>query len=110
MNVVNRLEMVNLKKVRSLAKLGGTLVTIGGATMMTFVKGPVINLPWNHKSYGHVTSSPYHQDTVKGALMIICGCMGWAGFVILQVRLFSRTYCYSLLDLIRSKNFKPNQA
>ncbi|KMT17529.1 hypothetical protein BVRB_2g037320 [Beta vulgaris subsp. vulgaris] len=79
-----RLEKVNLREVRSLAKVGGTMVTIGGATIMTLVKGPGVKLPWIKRDYNHVTNTSYHQDPIKGAIMITSGCMGWAAFVILQ--------------------------
>ncbi|XP_021732010.1 WAT1-related protein At2g39510-like [Chenopodium quinoa] len=79
-----RFEVVN-KKVPSLAKVGGTIVTIGGATIMTLVKGPGLNMPWSNGSYNHhVVKTVYHQNPIKGAIMITSGCMGWAGFVILQ--------------------------
>ena len=77
-----RLEKVNSKKVDSLAKVGGTIVTIGGATIMTFVKGPTINLSWTHTNSNHV----YQQHPIKGALIIISGCLAWAAFVILQLQ------------------------
>ncbi|KAL2896958.1 hypothetical protein RDABS01_038742 [Bienertia sinuspersici] len=79
-----RLEKVNLKKVGSLAKVGGTMVTIGGATIMTLIKGPGIKWPWTAPNLSHTPNISVHQDPIKGALMITSGCMGWAGFVILQ--------------------------
>jgi len=82
----HRLERVNLKKVRGLAKVAGTMVTVGGATLMTLVKGPVIKLPWidtanNHSSFDGLNQ----QNPIKGAMMVASGCVCWAAFVILQV-------------------------
>ncbi|PWA69978.1 Drug/metabolite transporter [Artemisia annua] len=41
-----RLEMVNLKSIRSQAKVTGTNTTVGGAMLMTLVKGPMLELFW----------------------------------------------------------------
>ncbi|CAO2816539.1 unnamed protein product [Amaranthus hypochondriacus] len=84
MACIFRLEKVSIKKVGSLAKVGGTMVTLGGATIMTLVKGPGLNLPWNNTNYNNISNNTSHQDPIKGALMIITGCLGWAAFVILQ--------------------------
>lgn len=65
------------------------MVTLGGATIMTLVKGPGLNLPWNNTNYNNISNNTSHQDPIKGALMIITGCLGWAAFVILQVSILS---------------------
>ncbi|KAK2987774.1 hypothetical protein RJ640_030664 [Escallonia rubra] len=80
-----RLEKVDIKELRSQGKIVGTLVTLGGAMIMTLVKGPTIALPWTKPkeiSNHHSTSNP--QDPIKGALMIAAACFCWAIFIILQ--------------------------
>ncbi|KAK4750212.1 hypothetical protein SAY87_027661 [Trapa incisa] len=84
-----RLEKVKLKKIHSQAKIVGTIVTVGGAMLMTLVKGAVINLPWAHQSGASssaaaAAASSAKQDPIKGAIMIMSGCFCWASFVILQ--------------------------
>ena len=67
----------------------GTIVTVGGAMLMTLVKGPMLNLPWineNGQSHHESTSAANKQDVIKGALMMLAGFFCWSGFVILQVR------------------------
>ncbi|XP_010260186.1 PREDICTED: WAT1-related protein At2g39510-like [Nelumbo nucifera] len=86
MAFICRLEKVKIKKVRSQAKVVGTLVTVGGAMLMTLIKGPVINLPWTKgrvNNHGNQTT-PIHQDPIKGSLMIAAGCFCWSCFIILQ--------------------------
>ncbi|CAH9114042.1 unnamed protein product [Cuscuta europaea] len=81
-----RLEKVRLKSIRSQAKIIGTVATVGGAMMMTLVKGPVLELFWT-KSIGHghpATGAIDLAHSIKGALMITFGCLSWAFFVILQ--------------------------
>ncbi|EEF33950.1 WAT1-related protein At2g39510 [Ricinus communis] len=81
-----RLEKVNLKRVHSQAKLLGTIVTVGGAMIMTLVKGAKLNLPWT-EGYNDIqgsSSAPTMQDTIKGASLIGVGCICWSAFIILQ--------------------------
>jgi len=83
-----RLEKVNIKKIHSIGKIVGTLVTVGGAMIMTVVVGPTIGLPWTkvsataHQDQGatHVSGA----DNIKGSMMIIAGCLSWSCFYIVQ--------------------------
>ncbi|KAJ0259523.1 WAT1-related protein [Hirschfeldia incana] len=81
-----RLEKVNIKKIHSQAKILGTVVTVGGAMLMTVVKGPLVPLPWANPNDSHQDSSNpgVTPDLTKGALLIAIGCICWAGFVNLQ--------------------------
>ncbi|KAJ0657761.1 putative EamA domain-containing protein [Helianthus annuus] len=102
-----RLEKVNIKKRHSQAKIIGTLVTVGGAMIMTLVNGVPIPLPWTHMSRVHPPVAPValsyedHRNMIKGAIMIAIGCFFWAGFFILQaVTLKSYPAQLSLTSLI----------
>ncbi|KAM7486962.1 hypothetical protein LguiA_002971 [Lonicera macranthoides] len=81
-----RLERVNLKSIHTHGKIVGTLVTVGGAMIMTLIKGHTIGLPWTktHTINSESTSTSVHQDPTKGSIMITVGCFCWASFVILQ--------------------------
>ncbi|KAJ0764340.1 putative EamA domain-containing protein [Helianthus annuus] len=84
-----RLEKVNVKKMHSQGKILGTLVTVGGAMVMTLVNGPPVPLPWTKEgSEAHhalVPNPVVSQDQhIKGAIMITAGCFCWASFYILQ--------------------------
>ncbi|KAG8645079.1 hypothetical protein MANES_10G034600v8 [Manihot esculenta] len=80
-----RLEKVNLRKLHSQAKILGTLVTVGGAMLMTLIKGPKLDFPWTKGYDVHgSTSALTSNDTIKGAFMIGVGCLCWSGFIILQ--------------------------
>ena len=82
-----RLETVNIRRQCGQAKVLGTIVTVGGAMLMTLVKGPMLNLPWiNENGHQESTSATNKQDVIKGALMMLAGFFCWSGFVILQVR------------------------
>ncbi|TYH00281.1 hypothetical protein ES288_A10G262300v1 [Gossypium darwinii] len=86
-----KLERVETGKVRSQAKVAGTAVAVGGAMIMTLIKGPVLELPWtkgrNHYLGQHGASGAHKQDMVMGALLLLAGCCCWACFVISQARI-----------------------
>ncbi|XAR66335.1 hypothetical protein NMG60_11012526 [Bertholletia excelsa] len=82
-----RLESVNIRCLRSQAKVVGTVVTVGGAMIMTLIKGANIGLPWT-KEISHeaenASASATQQNPIKGSAMIAAGCLCWAAFYILQ--------------------------
>ncbi|XP_017221985.1 WAT1-related protein At2g39510 [Daucus carota subsp. sativus] len=85
---ISGLEKVKLTSRHSQGKILGTIVTVGGAMVMTLIKGPPIELPWTKQASFHQSSSTtttlHPHDSVKGAVMIAAGCICWACFTILQ--------------------------
>lgn len=81
-----RLEQVNIRKLHSQVKIVGTIVTVGGAMIMTLIRGPAISLPWTRAEANiHSTTAASPQDPIKGSIMIAAGCFCWASFYTLQV-------------------------
>ncbi|OMO58909.1 Drug/metabolite transporter [Corchorus capsularis] len=81
------LEKVNVRKMHCQAKILGTILTVGGAMIMTLINGPMLPLPWtkvNKIQHQSTVSSNIKEDPLKGAFMILSGCVCWACFVILQ--------------------------
>ncbi|XP_022977879.1 WAT1-related protein At2g37460-like [Cucurbita maxima] len=81
-----RLEKVKIKSIRSQAKLVGTIATVGGAMIMTLIKGPILELFWVKQRADHAQQRGdiSLQHTIKGSIMITIGCFSWACFMILQ--------------------------
>ncbi|KAH6777583.1 nodulin MtN21 /EamA-like transporter family protein [Perilla frutescens var. hirtella] len=81
-----RLERVNVRKLHSQAKIVGTVVTVGGAMIMTLVQGSVIALPWTkqNSNFKSVAQEIDHQKVIKGAVMITAACFCWSIFYIVQ--------------------------
>lgn len=70
---VCRLEMVNVRRLHSQAKILRAIVAVGGAFLMTLIKGPSLNLLWTEGRNPHdqSASAAHKQDLIKGALIII---------------------------------------
>ncbi|KAG7998827.1 hypothetical protein I3843_01G274900 [Carya illinoinensis] len=82
-----RLEKLSIRRLHSQAKILGTIVTIGGAMLMTLFSGPMLKSPWtNRNTHQKSTNAATEQDHIKGGLMVIAGSACWSGFIILQVR------------------------
>ncbi|KAJ4964356.1 hypothetical protein NE237_024295 [Protea cynaroides] len=83
--MIFRLEKLKIKKLRSQAKILGTIVTVTGATVMTLYKGPVLNFVRSQgRNQNKTSSGSTDQHWVTGTIMLLASCSGWAGFFILQ--------------------------
>ncbi|KAL1309908.1 hypothetical protein HN51_052642 [Arachis hypogaea] len=90
--VIFRIERVNVKEVRSLAKVIGTLVTFCGALVMILYKGPIMNLfgsshaihDDNHHHHDSTHSTQSLSHWVSGTLFLFLGCVAWSSFYVLQ--------------------------
>lgn len=90
-----------MKEIRTHAKIVGTLVTVGGAMMMSLMGGRAIGLPWTHKSENtSSTDTKNLEDPIKGALMITLSCLCYSSFYILQVYINQKLVC----DRLTSNN------
>ncbi|XP_052881925.1 WAT1-related protein At4g08300-like isoform X2 [Gossypium arboreum] len=81
--VVFRLEVVNLRNPRGIAKVVGTFVSLVGVTTMTLYKGPAVkNLgPPLVQIQG---KSPIHENWLKGSILIVASCLTWSILYIMQ--------------------------
>jgi drug/metabolite transporter (DMT)-like permease len=80
------LEKVDLRRVRSLAKIFGTTVCVGGAMAMAFFKGPrLLNSSSLIVDLNFLLHSSASSKWVMGALFLICSSCCWSLWLILQV-------------------------
>ncbi|KAL0551162.1 hypothetical protein IC582_010246 [Cucumis melo] len=83
--VMFRLEVVEFENPKGIAKVMGTLVSLGGVLIMTFYKGPIIKSvchPLIHIQ--HKATYYLHEDWLKGSLLTVSSCLSWAISYILQ--------------------------
>lgn len=84
-----------MKKLWCQAKIGGTVVTVGGAMVMTIYKGPIVELFWTKYMHlqdsshaNHTTSSKNSssdKEFLKGSILLIFATLAWASLFVLQV-------------------------
>jgi drug/metabolite transporter (DMT)-like permease len=86
-----RMETVNIRQLRSQAKIVGTIVCVAGAMLMTLYKGPIVKMVWSP----HHNSPKDNQTSAKdaavdnkhwimGSLLLIAATLAWSGLFILQ--------------------------
>jgi hypothetical protein len=82
------MERVNIKSLRSQAKIVGTIVCVGGAMLMTLYKGPIVKMVWSAHHQSPQTSAAAAIDNknwIIGSVLIIAATLAWSGLFILQV-------------------------
>jgi len=96
---------MNIKEVGCLAKMSGTMVTLGGAFLMALYKGPILRIAGSsatHVDQPENVNDPSGHHWLLGACFLLIGCAGFAAFYILQVSLFTylhHIHFISILDL-----------
>eukprot|EP00253_Pinus_taeda_P001179 PITA_01179 len=101
MALLFRMESLNIKKLRSQAKIVGTIVCVGGAMLMTLYKGPILQMHWslhhgskdNHTSVAAAASDS--KEWMIGTLLILAATLSWSAMFILQAAVL-RKYCAPL--------------
>nr|KJB16269.1 hypothetical protein B456_002G221300 [Gossypium raimondii] len=79
------LEKINVKKIRSVAKIIGTAITVMGAMVMTLYKGPIIDFVKSGGAIHHgTTAESADKHRVTGTIMLLGSVFCWSSFFILQ--------------------------
>jgi len=92
--IILRMEIVDAKSLRGLAKIAGTVVSFAGVTTMTLYKGAVIKSLW--KSPIHIHSGGgsgggvAHESWVKGSVLAVASCICWSIWYIMQASSLKR--------------------
>ncbi|XP_038906925.1 WAT1-related protein At5g07050-like [Benincasa hispida] len=82
--VILRMEVVDLKHPKGIAKVMGTLVSLGGVMIMTFYKGPIIRNIWHPFIHIQHRATNFHEDWLKGSLLTVSSCLSWAISYVMQ--------------------------
>ncbi|KAM1216376.1 hypothetical protein ACFX2I_012629 [Malus domestica] len=81
--IVLRLEALDLRNPRGLAKVLGTLMSLAGVMTMTLYKGPIIKNLW--PALIHVEGkSSIHENWLKGSILTVASCITWSAWYIMQ--------------------------
>jgi len=98
MALLFRMERVNIKELRSQAKIVGTIVCVGGAMVMTLYKGPTVPMLWSAHRQSHQTASSGtsaasdidNKNWIMGSLLIIASTLSWSSLFILQAAVLKK--------------------
>lgn len=100
MHIMYRMEAVDVRNPRGIAKIFGTLISLAGAMTMTLYKGPAVQ-----SSPGapiHITGNSVHENWTKGSILLIGSCISWSAWFIMQVLI---GYTSSLINLLETSLF-----
>lgn len=92
--IILRMEIVDVKSLRGLAKIAGTVVSFAGVTTMTLYKGAAVPSLW--KSPVHIPGSDSggggvaHGSWVKGSVLAVASCICWSIWYIMQASSLKR--------------------
>ncbi|KAG5244624.1 hypothetical protein OIU77_018367 [Salix suchowensis] len=103
--VLFRQESVGIKKTSGQAKLLGTVVCVGGAMLLSFYHGHMINIGgssihWNYADSTGNSSTDMKSNLVLGSLFIMASAVSWAIWFTVQAKVslkFPAPYTCTLL-------------
>ncbi|MBA0846056.1 hypothetical protein Goarm_023008 [Gossypium armourianum] len=82
--VILRMEVVNVKNPRGMAKILGTLISLAGVTTITLYKGPAVQRLSAAIVHINRHSGSVHENWVKGPILTVASCITWAIWYIVQ--------------------------
>ncbi|MBA0845534.1 hypothetical protein Goarm_022772 [Gossypium armourianum] len=85
LNIIPAVKKINVKKIRSMAKIIGTAITVMGAMVMTLYKGPIIDFVKSGGAIHHgTTTESADKHRVAGTIMLLGSVFCGSSFFILQ--------------------------
>ncbi|PIA45343.1 hypothetical protein AQUCO_01700704v1 [Aquilegia coerulea] len=78
-----RMETLDIRNTRGMAKVVGTVVSLAGVMIMTLYKGPVVKNMWGALIHIHGNDT-IHEDWLKGSILTIGSCITWSIWYIMQ--------------------------
>lgn len=80
-----RLEVLDIRHPRGMAKVLGTLISLAGAMTMTLYKGSLMRNLWQPLIRTDQGSAATHENWLKGSLLTVASCITWSIWYIMQV-------------------------
>ena len=96
----SRFEKFGVRTVAGQAKIAGTVAGLGGAMILTFYKGPDINI-WTttinilkHNQHQGTAQHGWSSDRVAGSLLAIASCLSTSVWMIIQAKMANAYPCH----------------
>ncbi|XP_073013083.1 WAT1-related protein At1g09380-like [Typha latifolia] len=88
--VIIRVERLGLGSKEGKVKIIGTILCVGGTMVVSLYKGKSLHIWPTHllKNHGEITSEIIHHNWLRGTLLLVASCLGYAFWFITQVKLF----------------------
>ncbi|KAF3436170.1 hypothetical protein FNV43_RR23262 [Rhamnella rubrinervis] len=80
--VILRLEALDVKNLHGMAKVIGTLISLGGVLTMILHEGPAIKS--SSAAPIHIRNEPVRQNWIKGSILVVASCLSWSFWYIMQ--------------------------
>ncbi|KAI4342006.1 hypothetical protein MLD38_026670 [Melastoma candidum] len=95
------LEKLNIRRIDGVAKVLGTLLGLGGATLLTFYKGVEINIYSTHDNVldlhglrgAGAPPVPQNRNIVLGSIMAVGSCLSFSIWAIVQAKMSKEYPC-----------------
>ncbi|CDO99217.1 unnamed protein product [Coffea canephora] len=88
--VILRLEVIELRNPRGIAKVLGTLVSLAGVMTMTLFKGPILKNLWRPIIHLQGGNTVIQDDWLKGSVLTVSSCITWSIWYIMQAYTLKR--------------------
>ncbi|WCJ24013.1 nodulin MtN21 /EamA-like transporter family protein [Euphorbia peplus] len=82
--VALRMEGLDIRNPRGLAKLVGTLISLSGVMTMTLYKGPIMKSLGKPLIQVHGSLSSNNESWLKGSILTVASCITWSIWYIMQ--------------------------
>ncbi|KAJ4726857.1 WAT1-related protein [Melia azedarach] len=87
--VILRVEIVDIRSPRGIAKILGTLLSVIGVIVIAFYKGPAVPSLQGDAPV-HVGTKSVHENWLKGSLLTVSSCILWSILFIMQAYTLKR--------------------
>ncbi|CAK7327239.1 unnamed protein product [Dovyalis caffra] len=88
--VVLRLEVLDIRNPRGMAKVLGTLISLVGVMTMTLYRGPVMKHLWHPLIHIQGKTGNNHESWLKGSILTVTSCVTWSVWYIMQALTLKR--------------------
>ncbi|KAL5792770.1 hypothetical protein ACOSP7_001364 [Xanthoceras sorbifolium] len=80
--VILRMEIVDVRDPRGIAKILGTIFSLAGVLTMTLYKGPALQSLKG--ALIHIGNNSAHENWIKGSILTVASCITWSMWYIVQ--------------------------